>query len=112
MSWTCLLGEIAEGTESSYPPQSYVQGRRELTVNPYKPLGCLCNQFSLSRGDMVLQLAGFGMGEAAACSDVNSGCGGCVGVEADCAFLWCWIQRFSWLFGMVSALGGSGIGWW
>jgi len=36
----------------------------EGNLNPYKPLGCMYSQFSLSRGDIVLQLLGFGVGGA------------------------------------------------
>ena len=57
----------------------------EGNLNPYLPHLCLYSQFSLSRGDIVLQLAGFGTGEVVCCG-VGSGCGACGGVGAACAF--------------------------
>ena len=81
----------------------------EENLNSYKPPGCLYSQFALSRGDIAGQLAGFGTGEVVCCG-VGSGCGACGGEGADCVFRWCWFQRFSWLFDIDSAFGGSGMG--
>ena len=44
----------------------------EGNLNPYLPHLCLYSQFSLSRGDIALQLAGLGIGEVVCC-EVFSG---------------------------------------
>ena len=68
MSWTCqwnFRGSRGRGRKDVYS-HIYVP-EAEGNLNPYKPLGCLYSQFSLSRGDIVLQLLGFGTGWPGVC---------------------------------------------
>ena len=58
-----VFGEVVEGTETSYPPQHVSEA--EGNLNPHLPQLCLYSQCSFALGDIVLQLAGFGMGEVA-----------------------------------------------
>ena len=53
----------------------------EGNLNPHKPPVCLLSQCSLSRGDILCQSSGFGVGEVA-CWGSTGGSGRGVGVEA------------------------------
>ena len=86
--WVFYGGAGFRGAAGGKPPSAINSPavnvlEAEGNLNPYKPLGCLYSQFSLSRGDISLQLLGFGIGMLVCC-DIFSGEASCgVSVLAD-----------------------------